>query len=283
MIKIIADSACDIVDKMTIQNDLYSFTSIPITITLGDEEFIDDGNISTDNYFDKLMQFKGIPRTAAPSPQHFFDAINDDTFDTVFIFCMSSKISATYSSAVLGKSMFEEEFPNSSKTIYIYDTLVATAAETACVLKAIDLIEEKLTPTEINEKISNFIKNDLNFYIILERYNTLVKNGRVSPYIAKIASILSIRPLCKSENGEVVLLHKPRASKVYNKIVDLISNQDIDFTSRTLVITHVRCLERANSIKEKLKEKTNFKNIIIANPTALCITQGDKGGIMIGF
>lgn len=286
MIKLIADSSCDIVDIMTCNNDRYTFTSIPVTITLDGVDHVDDGTLNPQEYIDNLKKCKNTPKTSAPSPEKFLNAFEEniqDDDETIYVFCMSSKISATYNSATLAKTMFNEKYPSSNKKIFIYDTLAASAAVTSTVIQTIDLINSGTPSGEIYIAIEKFINHSLNFYIVLERYNILVKNGRVKPYIAKIATLLNIRPICKSADGLISLISKPHASKTYKNLVNMIANSDTDFSNRTLVITHVQCLDRAEYIKNKLLTLVNFKDIIIANPTCLCITQGDIGGILIGY
>ncbi len=286
MIKIIADSSCDIVDKMVLPSSSYIFEPIPLPILLDDVEYIEDytdsGHEQRERYLEAMEKSPNVPRTSAPSPGMFLDAIERDNIETVFIVCMSSKISATYSSAKLAKEMHEDGLNN--KKIFIVDTLGATAASTNIVLQIIDKIEHNISPDVIFREINEFIKKDLRFYVILKSLKNLEKNGRVKPSIAKIATLMSLRPICKATDGELALAFKPHSSRAYKKMIDIITNENINFNERILTITHVRAPEVAENLKKEVSKLVSFKDIVIADdPSCLCINYGERGGIMLAY
>ncbi len=286
MIKIIADSSCDVVDKMTKKNDLYTYETAILPIILDNVEYIekydDERFEQRETYLNAMEQSPNVPRTSAPSPAAFLELIENDDCDTVFIVCMSSKISATYSSAVIAKELHEEG--QNTKKVYVVDSLSATAGSTNIVLNIIDQIEKNIEPEQIFKNISEFAENDMRFYIILKSLKNLEKNGRVNPAIAKLATLMSLRPICKGNKGEIALAFKPHSSRAYKKMVNIITSDNVDFSNRILTITHVRALEVAEKLKEDISKIVNFKEIVIASdPSCLCINYGERGGIMLAY
>ncbi len=286
MIKIIADSSCDVVDKMTAKNDLYKFEPAILPIILDNVEYIEDYTESRykkrEEYLEKMENSPNVPRTSAPSPTAFLELIENDDCDTVFIVCMSSKISATYSSAMIAKELHEDG--KNTKDIYVIDSLSATAGSTNIILNIIEQLEKNIEPEQIFKNINDFVKNDMRLYIILKSLRNLEKNGRVKPAIAKLATLMSLRPICKSIDGEIGLAFKPHSSRAYKKIVNIITSDDVDFSNRILTITHIRAPEVAEKIKEEVSKVVNFKEIVIASdPTYLCINYGERGGILLAY
>ncbi len=285
MIKIVADNSCDIVEKMVKENDLYTFEPVVVKINLDGVEYTDDftenANVYRDNYLNAMEASENVPRTSAPSPETFLKAIEEGEHDTVFIVCMSSNLSATYSSALLAKQLHEDG--NNDKQVFVIDSLACTAGATNIVLKIIDDLEQNVAPEEIFNKMDNFAKTELRFYAILKSLRNLEKNGRISPSVAKLASIMSLRPICKAVNGVPVLDTKARGSRAYKKMIDIIAKDNVNHSERILTITHVRVPEIAEQIKEEVEKRVNFKEIIIAEPTCLCINYGERGGIMLGY
>ena len=68
MIRIVTDSSCDI--PADISSDL-GINIVPLTVRFGDEEFIDKVELSTEQFWDRLMSGDSLPKTAAPSAGAF--------------------------------------------------------------------------------------------------------------------------------------------------------------------------------------------------------------------
>ena len=53
----------------------------------------------------------------------------------------------------------------------------------------------------------------MNTYFILENYDSLVNTGRLNPYVAKLAALLGIVPICGADDGHAVLTAKGKRVK----------------------------------------------------------------------
>ena len=75
--KIVGDSCCDLT-KEELKKEY--FVSVPLTLTVGDTDVIDDETFDQEKYLDMVDQCPTCPRSACPSPenymQHFEDAEN---------------------------------------------------------------------------------------------------------------------------------------------------------------------------------------------------------------
>ncbi len=283
MTKIIADSGCDILDIFK-GPDFTSFESVPLKLHIDGNDYIDDGTMDTDTYLTLMEKSKAGTKSSAPSPGDFLNAFGDA--EVVFVVTMSQKISGTYNSANVAKNMYQELYPN--RFVHVFDSKVATSGETLLVLKINECVKKGLKPEETVLEINKII-NSMNIYFILEKYENLVKNGRMNPYLAKFASTLSIRPICYAKDGEIALLEKARGTKAYSKLVSLMAEHNLqeiadgfknDFS---VVITHVKCLETALNLKKLIEEKFNVTNFYIAEPTLLCCNYGERNGVMISI
>ncbi len=286
MIKIIADSCCSLVEKFTDKNDLYTFEPVIIGVTIDDVDYMDKcENIEytgQKQFLTSLKNSSSAPRSFAPSPEAFYNAIISDESDIIFIVTLSSELSATYTSAILAKNMYEDE--KNDKKIFVIDSKSAVTAQSVVILKIIESIENGITPEDIYNDILGFVDNDLRFYLTLKSLSNLEKNGRIKPSIAKLATLMNMRPICSIVNGELVLVHKPRGDKAYKKLIELIKNDDIDYTTRTLIISNINNIEAANMIKEEVSKFANFKNIIITqNLSYLATMYCEDGGVTLSY
>ena len=278
MIKIVADSACELPPE--IKDDPNSSVEIaPLTLQIGDDIFIDDENLDVDEYILTMEKYSGAPKTAAPSPQSFIDRFAGK--DSVFIVTITSKLSGTYNSAMTAKKIYLEE--HKDKFVHVFDSLSTSVAEYLIVDKILELSRNKLENSEIVSTVNSFIEN-MKTYFVLDKFDNLVKTGRVKPYIAQIASMLSIKPICKALDGEIALVDKARGTgKAIAKLVDIVCKEGGDFENKILAISHVKALEKATKLKDEVAKRVNFKKIIILECRGLNSTYAARGGLILSF
>ncbi len=282
MIRIVVDSGADFSREMK-NGDIPNLELIPLSLQLGDKHYTDDFNLDIDNYLNDMEACPETPKTAAPSPELYLEAFKKE--GSVVAVTISSKLSGSYNSAVLAKQMYLDEF--GEKFIHIIDSLGATAAETAVLLKVADCVKNNFTENELVDAMNKFMK-ETRLFFVLEKFDNLVKNGRMNGLVAKAASMLSIKAICGSKDGEIIMLDKVRGyKKAMSRLIDLMQDhmksEGIDSESRTLGISHVKCLDRAMEFRDEILKKMKFREVIICETGGIATTYADRGGIMISY
>jgi len=276
--KIIADSGCDFTQEM-IKRENINISQVPLTLQLGNNIYIDDLKINIKNFVEEMKKYKKERKTAAPSPQRYYEEYKSE--DDIFVITLSSKLSSSYDNANIAKKMYIEDYGN--KNIQIIDSKSAAVGETLIALKINEFSNLGLKSTEIKEEIIKFRDNQKT-YFILECYDSLVNAGRLNPYAAKLASFLSIVPICGAEDGSAVLKGQARRYKnAVSKLIEIITKESSDFEQKTLGITHVQCYQKAVELKDKILESIPFKSSIIVTASGLCSNYADDQGIIISF
>lgn len=271
---IVADSSCDITEDMKSKLDI---ELVPLTLQLDEVDYLDDENLDIDKYLENMRNASSV-KTAAPSPKLFMDKF--EKAKEVFCLTISGKLSATYSNACLAKTMVLEK---SEKLIHIFDTRSAASGEILVALKIQECINKQMSFQEIVDNVTKYI-SEMKLFFVLESFDNLIKNGRISKIKAMIASAFSIKPVMHAVDGEIEIYKKVRGlKKAFNELVDAIAENSTNSDEKTLIITHCNCLERAKELKEKIVEKCNFKEILIVRAKGLSSTYEDEGGIIIGF
>jgi DegV family protein with EDD domain len=274
---IVVDSGCD-VSKEFIEGESCVLTHIPLNLQIGDKVFLDDENLNLDEYLEAMEASPIAVKTSAPSPSMFFEQFK--TGDNVFVVTLSSKLSATYQSAVSAKDMYLDEC--GKKFIHVFDSMTAAIGEGAIAMKIAELAKAGISAPEIVTQVNAYIK-ELRTYFIIDKFDNLVKTGRVKPYIGKIAGLLNVKPICGDDrNGEIKMLDKARGyTKAANKLLNLMKENAPDLENRTIAITHVKALDRALSLKEELIKHFGAKNIVIQECRGITTTYGNRGGIVV--
>ncbi len=104
--KLIVDSCCDMPDSM--KKEL-GITAVPLTLMLGEREFLDDEALHLPEFMKAMKACTDKVGSASPSPYRYACAM-EETQES-FVVTLSSKLSGSYSSAMLAKSMAEEMGP----------------------------------------------------------------------------------------------------------------------------------------------------------------------------
>lgn len=273
---IIADSACD-VNREHVEDENCTISYVPLNLQIGDKVYIDDENLDLDGYLAAMESSAEAVKTSAPSPATFAERYS--LAENIFGVTLSSKLSATYQSAITAKNMYLEEFGN--KFIHIFDSLSASVGEGVIAMKISELVKKGLSNLEIVEQVNRFMEGSRT-YFILDKFDNLVKTGRINPYIAKIAGFLNIKPICADENGEIKMLEKSRGfTKAMKRLVQIIKENTPDIESRIVSITHVKALDKAKALKDELMAQIRAKDILIQDCRGLIVTYANRGGVVV--
>jgi DegV family protein with EDD domain len=275
--RIVADSCCDVSPEVEKQTGI---ELVPLTIQIGDKEYRDDKNLDIDGLIEDMKNSPIAPKTACPSPQDFIESYKGD--GSVFVVTLSSALSGTYRSAMMAKDIFLEEVEN--KFIHVFDSLSASVGETLVSLHISELINKGLKEMEIVEKVNAYIKYMRTFFT-LKSLDNLVKSGRVSHFVAKVSSILSVKPIM-AENGEgQIEVHEKvvGAKRVFKRLVEVIGEQGQNLEDKVLGIAHCNALESALAFKEEVLKRYNFKDIVIVRTGGISSVYANEGGLIIAF
>lgn len=273
---ILSDTCLDLNDDLRSKIDI---KFIPLHLDLGDETILDGEDLNVREFVDKMHAYEGVPKTAAPSPQAFIEAM--EGYDEVFIITLSSKLSTVYNSAMIAKDLMENDHPEIK--IHVFDSKSASAGETLLAMKLQDLIDIDLSFEEIVERIEGEVE-EMRTFFILENLDNLVKNGRMSKIAGRIASMLSINPVCKGNDGAIEIVSKSRGMKAgINKLVQQILQGLEQAENKKVVISNVLKLDRAEEIKNKLLEKSKLKNIEIVFSKGVTSIYANEGGIVVAL
>lgn len=220
-IRIITDSASDIP-----QGFHPNVTVLPMTIRFGDTEYQDGINLTTKQFYEKLIESDELPATSLISPATFESAFKKavENGEKVVAITMSGNLSGTYQSAVIAAT----EYPDD---VFVIDSKSVAVGEHLLVLRALELMEEGLSANEIAEAIEAE-KQKIHVLAVLDTLEYLKKGGRISSTVAFVGGALNLKPVVSLVDGKVEMIGKARGSKNGNNylIKEIENTAGIDFT-----------------------------------------------------
>lgn len=210
-IRIIVDSASDISQAEAKE---LGITVIPMRTTFGEEEFLDGINMTSGQFFEKLVETDELPKTSLIGPAEYGDLFKEWTGKGEEVLCItiSSKLSGCYQSALLAAEDYEGK-------VIVLDSTNVTVGEQILTRYAVKLRDRGLSLREIADEL-NEKKKKIRLVALLDTLEYLKKGGRISAAVALAGSLLSIKPVIAIEHGEVAMLGKARGSKNGNNILN---------------------------------------------------------------
>ncbi len=207
-IRIITDSGCDMLPPCA-----PNLTVLPLTITFGEESFLDGVELDHHRFYEKLIEGEELPTTSQIAPAAFEEAFQRavDAGEAVVCVTLSSKLSGTYQSARIAAEGFAGQ-------VWVVDSENVTIGQRLLVERAVELAGQGLDAAQLSVRLDQE-KKDIRLVALLDTLEYLKRGGRISPSIAMVGGLLSIKPVVAVENGEVVLLGKARGSKNGNNLL----------------------------------------------------------------
>ena len=274
--KIVVDSCCELPEELK-HDPRYEI--VPLTLIVGDSyERLDDDGFDQKEFLRAVAECPVSPRSACPSPEKYMEAYRTDA-DHVYVVTLSSKLSGSYNSAVLGKNLYHETY--GEKQIYVVDSRSASCGETQIAMQIARWEDEGMGYEEVTEKIEKFT-DGMHTYFVLDNLDTLRKNGRLSGVKALVASTLSNKPVMAGDQGSIVQLGQSVGiKKALAKMVDHVVRDVVDAEKKCLMITHCNNPERANSVKEQILAKVKFKDVLIMDTAGISSMYANDGGVIV--
>lgn len=203
-VKLIIDSASDINEK---EAQSLGIIMLPMVITFDNEDYYDGVNLLPNDFYEKLVNSKVMPKTSLINAFRFTEAFEEHTKngDELVVITISSKLSGTYNAACQAAENFKGK-------VHVVDSLNACAGERILGLYALDLIKQGKSAKEIKNELEK-AKTKVNVYAMIGTLEYLKKGGRISSTAAIVGTLLSIKPMISVTGGEVKVIGKVRGSK----------------------------------------------------------------------
>ena len=206
--RIITDSAADLSQPCRPE-----VTVLPMTLAFGEEQFLDGVDLTHRQFYEKLIEGDVLPTTSQINPAQFEEAFRQsvEAGEDVVAVLLSARLSGTCQSARIAA----EAFPG---RVFVVDSENAAIGEQVLVRRALTLMDQGLDAAAIAGQLERE-RGDIRLVALLDTLEYLKRGGRISPSVALVGGLLSVKPVIAVEHGEVVMLGKARGSKNGNNLL----------------------------------------------------------------
>ena len=277
---IVSDSSCDL-RMAAFESDRVRFETVPLRIQVGEREFLDNDDLVVPDLLDAMSQEKSASSTACPSPAAFARAF--EAGDCTVCFTISSNLSGTYNSAVMGREMVLEEHPE--KKVCIMDSKATAGAMVLLIRKAKELMEADETGDfeDICDQLRLY-QAALRTCFTLENFDNLIKNGRMRPLVGTLLHSLGIHVIADATpQGTIQVADKARGEAKTYKTITALMKSSKDCTGAEVVISHCENMAGALKLKQQILEDLPVKSVDILSCRGLTSFYAMEKGLIIGY
>jgi DegV family protein with EDD domain len=244
MIKIVTDSSCDLPETVIRE---YGITVIPLHIHIGTQSYLDNVELTREDFYKNLPDYHPTPTTASPAPETFislFNRLASDGATHILAIHISKVLSGTFNAAQLAVKEFTRV------PVTVLDSRQLSLGFGLQVWTAAKLAQAGNSIEEIVETVENQIKRT---YVCaaLDTLEYLRRSGRMNAFMAGLGSLLDIKPIMKMHDGkpssELIRTWKGAMQSLVRRVKDLGPLDHISFV-------HSNALEKARTLAEQLKE-----------------------------
>ncbi len=186
-VSVVTDSSADLTDGVL---ERHHIALVPLQVVFGDESFRDRFELPPDEFYRRLRVGPHLPTTSQPTPAEFTRVLRDarSGADEVVGVFLSSRLSGTYGSAQTAVRSA------GISGAHLVDSRSASLGVGLLALRGAELAEAGWRGAEIVRELER-VRDQSGMLLTVDRYDVLLRSGRVSRGKAWLAGMLDVRPI----------------------------------------------------------------------------------------
>jgi len=203
-VKIVTDTLSDITGDLAGE---LGVTVVPLYVRFGEEIYRDRVEITTEDFYNRLVNVSTLPSTTQPTPNDFVEVYKNlaEETDEILVIVVSSKLSGTYQSATQAKDLLKGKC-----RIEVIDSLSVAMGMGLIVMSAVKAVQAGANLNQAAELARGAVaRSHLVAYFDTLKY--LAKGGRIGKAENMLGSMLSVKPILTIKDGEMSPLTRVRS------------------------------------------------------------------------
>ncbi len=279
-IKIVTDTLSDITSDLAQE---LGVTVVPLYVRFGEEVYRDRVEITTEEFYRRLVAEAALPSTTQPTPNDFAEVFNNlaKETDEILVIVVSSKLSGTYQSAMQAKELVKGKC-----RIEIIDSLSVAMGLGLIVITAVKAVQAGSSLDEVADLARGAIPR-IHIIAYFDTLKYLAKGGRIGKAENMLGSMLSVKPILTVRGGEMAPLTRVRSLNagldyLYNAAAGCSRIEGLALEHGTTPDDADKLVERLDSLFPKERIYRGVISPVIGtyagpNPLALTIFAAESG------
>jgi len=245
-VKVITDSLGDIPSAVA---EELGITVIPINVIFGTEVFRDGVDLTTEQFYDKLVRSKIFPATTIPPLNTYIELFNKAAKETdeILVITISSKLSNAYEASLQTVELMEKKC-----RMEVIDSQWAAMAQGLIVISAAKAARAGVGLDEVVDITHrNILRTE--FRMVFDTLEYLKRGGRIGKAQTFVGSMLKLHPILGIRDGEVYPFTRERSRA---KAIDYLYNFAVSFSHiEEMAVENATTPDEADELVGRLDNK----------------------------
>lgn len=275
-VAIVTDSTANLPVDIIKEHNIYV---IPQILNWEGKSLLDQIDISTEAFYERLPQSKDLPKTSQPAPGQFtehFQKVAEGAESIVAIF-VSEYLSGTLQSAHLGAQAMGD-YP-----IEIVDSRSVSLGLGLLAVAAARYAAEGHDYKEVAAHVRRLAPR-LRVMFVVDTLEYLHKGGRIGGAKRLVGSVLSIKPVLHLEDGKIEPLASIRTkNKAIEHMLDVVLEEMRGKKKVHAGVIHARAAEDALYVADRVRSEANPDELLINELTPVIGANVGPGVVGMGY
>ncbi|MFH1176245.1 MAG: DegV family protein [Acidobacteriota bacterium] len=273
-VALVSDSSCDLPEA---EAHAFSLVRVPLSMSFGDETFIDGVDITPPQFYQRLATSPVLPKTSQPAVGDFratFERLLTNHEGVISIH-LSSALSGTYQAARAAAQQVDPLHIRviDSKQISVTLALVAEAVGGAIAAGA--TLDEA-------EEVALRAAAQIRLFAAIPSLDMAARGGRVSPAMARMARVFGLKPvLTIGADGKVAKAGVHIGFGACLRGLVKRAARYADGAQVRLLVAHANAIGAAEYVSERLSQRFGINDIPIVNLAAVLAAHTGPGAVGI--
>lgn len=216
---VVVDSSADLADAIL---DRHHIAIVPLQVVFGNDIFRDRVELRPDEFYRRLRNAKDLPTTSQPAPAEFVRVFRDalQETDEVVAVLLSSALSGTFGGGAAAAKAA------GLSNVVVVDSRTVSLGAGMLALRAAELAESGWRAADIVTELER-LRGQTGAFITVDRYDNLLRSGRVTRGKAWVAGLLDVKPILSLDPaGRVVPVDRVRGrEQVAPRVLSLLERR----------------------------------------------------------
>lgn len=269
-IKLIVDSTHDLPQQYL---DDHGIVQVPLNIVMDGKTYLDQEEITSEEYLKQLVTLKDIPKTSQPPTGKFaeiYEKYIDEGYEILSLH-MTHRLSGTVGSAQTAAGMVNGKVTvvDSGFIAQSYGFIIQNVAELIIKHKSMDEIVAAI----------DMMKHQSRLFLVISQLDYLRKGGRISRGKGFIGGLMNLKPVAEVIDGEIQVIQNARTQNAVVKLLTKeVAKMADDYKYLRIGISQADAMDLLDKIKASIEQYTDEK-ISINTTTPIVSTHTGPGAI----
>jgi DegV family protein with EDD domain len=195
-VAIVTDSTADLPPELV---EELGVTVVPLQVIFGDEAYREGVDITTEEFYERLVKSRQLPTTSAPSVgdfQEVYERLLEEA-DSIVSIHIGAKLSGTVQAAHTARQSLAKP-----ERIELVDSQAASMAMGLAIIEAAEASRAGAKLAEVKAAAESAVQRT-HVRFMLDTLEYLRRGGRIGRARAYLGALLSVKPILTLREGEV--------------------------------------------------------------------------------